>query len=133
MPTRPEFDDLSAADAAFARRARAQLRASEALDWTTTMRLQAARARAVSSVRPSATLPSWVRWAAPVALVAVVAGVLLNRHEARVVTAPSVASAVNLPAVDALEWATDEAGPGFYRDLEFYEWLERRSLSRPNA
>jgi len=48
-----------------------------------------------------------------------------------------VADAVNQTELAALEWAADEAGPDFYRDLEFYQWLEQhRKLDRlpePNA
>jgi len=40
---------------------------------------------------------------------------------------------VNATAPDALVWLSDEAGPDFYRDLEFYQWLQSRSPTEPNA
>jgi len=44
-----------------------------------------------------------------------------------------VLASVNAVSGDALMWVSDEAGPDFYRDLEFYEWLQSRSPTEPNA
>jgi hypothetical protein len=128
-----DFADLPEADAAFARLARRQLRASETLDWTSSVRLSAARARAVAAADKPAGSQPWLRWAAPAATAFLVMAYVSWQHDAALVETQEVSAAVNPVAPDALEWATDEAGPGFYRDLAFYQWLEHHSPSEPNA
>jgi hypothetical protein len=123
--------------------ARQRLRDSERLDYLESARLAAARARAVALLQPTAPrLPVW-SWLATPALLAALSFVVLNPSLHRLQT-PSAASeasaelvasigAVNASSPSALEWGTDEAGLDFYRDLEFYEWLQSRSPPEPNA
>lgn len=132
MTAQPDLSDLQPADAAFARRAQSLLRASETLDWNTARRLDAARARAIATAPSAMPAASWVRWAAPAAAALALVGVWLMPAPVAVDAGFSTA-AVNHMSPDALEWLADEAGPGFYRDLEFYQWLEHHSPPKPNA
>ena len=130
--TPTELQDLSTAERDFALGLRARLRAAETLDFTESARLAAARARAVAAVSPAGFSPAWGWLAAP----ALVAAVMFSWQQFRPapVSAPADAQvAVNASAPVALDWVSDEAGPDFYRDLEFYEWLQSRSQLKPNA
>ncbi|MES2683279.1 MAG: hypothetical protein V4650_07125 [Pseudomonadota bacterium] len=136
-----DLEDLSAADRAFALQARLGLRASESLNYVEAARLSAARAQAREVLmNKRGGSPAWAWFAVPVALAAVTVSVLRF--------SPFVAPESGLPAVGlqvqatidvnatdtaALEWVSDEAGPDFYRDLEFYEWLQSQSPAKPNA
>ena len=134
------FHDLSPADQAFVQQARQQLRASESLNYVESARLAATRAQARELLgQGQRTLPGW-GWLAVPAMVAAVA-LSLFRFELAAPVAPAptadvlaqLSSDVNAPSPDALVWVSDEAGPDFYRDLEFYEWLQSRSPAKPNA
>jgi hypothetical protein len=128
------FADLSPADRAFAQVAQTRLRASEVLDYTESARLAAARRRAVAALEERRSgIAAWLL--APAALATVALSFVLIPN--RLVSPPTGASAVNGLETAALEWVVDEAGPDFYRDLEFYRWLEQQSelgrLPEPNA
>lgn len=133
--TATDLAELSAADRAFAARARTALRATEALDYVESARLAAARRQAVSALDAPARRSAWLLAPTAAALgAALLIAVLPSRLASPVLPAtPSV----NQNELAALEWAADEAGPDFYRDLEFYQWLEQhRKLERlpePNA
>jgi hypothetical protein len=105
-----DFDELDERDRALAQRLRAQLRASEALNYVTQAKLAAARARALGAA-PRRT--GW--WVATGGLTAAaLLAVML------VLRAPH--SSVPTPA-DALELLTDDVEPEFYQDLDMYQWL----------
>ena len=135
-----DLDDLSPADRAFARAVRVQLRASEQLNYVETARLAATRARAQALIAPASHLPVWGWLAAPAAVAAIALSLmrvdsptpavapLLNADQLLVLSTD-----VNASPAAALEWVSDEAGPDFYRDLAFYEWLQSRSPTEPNA
>lgn len=130
-----DLDELPASDRAFAALARQRLRATEGLDYVEAARLAAARRRAISALDRPAQRPAWLLGPATAALaLALLIAVLPSRLT---VPANPVAVPVNQNELAALEWAADEAGPDFYRDLEFYQWLEQhRKLERlpePNA
>ena len=130
--TDTDLHDLATDDLAFARAARARLRASESLNYVEAARLAAARARACElREQPRFALPAW-GWVAAAAALAVIALSALRLVPS---TAPpaDVLASVNAVSGDALMWVSDEAGPDFYRDLEFYEWLQSRSPTEPNA
>ena len=127
------FEDLSAADRAFAQVAQARLRATEALDYTEAARLAAARRRAVAALEERrGGINRWLL--APAALASLVLGLALLPNR---LASPPTAPAVNALETAALEWTVDEAGPEFYRDIEFYRWLaqhpELGRLTEPNA
>ena len=133
MTAHLNFSELNTADAALARRAQALLRASETLDWNTARRLDAARGRALAAAtaRPAPVVLGW-RLAPAAALVLALVGVWLMPAPVALDAGFSTVAVNRLPP-DALEWVADEAGPGFYRDLEFYQWLEHHSPPKPNA
>lgn len=128
-----QFEDLSAADRAFAQLAQRRLRATEALDYTEAARLAAARRRAVAALdeRP-AGINRWLLAPAAIATLVIGFALLPNR-----LASPPAAPAVNGLETAALEWVVDEAGPEFYRDIEFYRWLAQQQelgrLVEPNA
>lgn len=129
-----DLAELSDADRTFALQARQALHASEALDFSESARLAAARHRALAALERPERRRAWLL--APAALaVALLIAVLPARLAVN--TAPVAPVAVNANDLVALEWAADEAGPDFYRDLEFYQWLsQQRELERhpePNA
>lgn len=135
-----DFAELSPADHAFVQAARVQLRASERLDYVESARLAATRAQA-RALMTHAEHRLGLGWLAAPAAVAAIAFSLMRFDT----SAPSIAplsssdalqvlsSDVNASSADALEWVSDEAGPDFYRDLAFYEWLQSRSQMEPNA
>lgn len=128
-----EFDDLAPGDSAFARAAQRALRASESLDYVESARLAAARRRALATLEAPALRP-W-RFAPAGAALAVALLVALLPSQLSAPAQPAVP--VNENMLAALEWSADEAGPDFYRDLEFYEWLSEHSETdrhpEPNA
>lgn len=137
--------DLAPADRAFAQLAQTRLRASEQLNYIESARLSATRAQVRELVAaPSPSMRGWSWLAVPAALAAVTFSVLRFDPAAAPVApvqAPSAEdllllsslSDVNASTPAALEWEFDEAGPDFYRDLAFYQWLQSRSSSEPNA
>lgn len=141
------YQELSPADRAFAEVAQKHLRASEQLNYVESARLAATRAQVRELVNTPRSNPLWAWIAAPAALAAVLVsmmpfGLTSLQHKATssvALTAPSaevlvtLANPVNAEPTDALSWVSDEAGPDFYRDLEFYEWLQSRSPTEPNA
>jgi hypothetical protein len=103
------FEELDERDRALARKLRAQLLASEELDYVTQAKLSAARARAVAATRRPA---GW--WmAGGLTAAAVLAAVMVLR----------VPDAAAPSAADTLELLTDELDPEFYQDLDMYQWL----------
>lgn len=136
-----DLQELQPADLAFALKARQQLRASETLNYVEAARLAATRAQAREMVQANhRQLPAWGWLAAPAAVAAVAFSLFRFDFPAPLIQSPPTADAlvqlstdVNAPSVDALVWVSDEAGPDFYRDLEFYEWLQSRSPAKPNA
>lgn len=136
-----DLQDLDPADRAFAQAARLQLRASEHLNYVESARLAATRAKAREMLaKPAHPLTAW-GWLAGSAAVAAMALLVLRFETAGQLPAthPSadvliqLSSDVNAAPADALMWVSDEAGPDFYRDLEFYQWLQSRSPTEPNA
>lgn len=139
------LQDLTPADRVFAELAQARLRASEGLNYVESARLSATRAQVRGlAAGPSPAMRGWGWLAVPAALAAVTFSVLRFDPAvapAATVQAPSAEdllllsslSDVNASTPAALEWEFDEAGPDFYRDLAFYQWLQSRSSSEPNA
>jgi|GEM_PF-3509489 len=135
-----DLAELSTAERAFAQTVRAQLRASEQLNYIESARLAATRAQARALIAPAAHHLSW-SWLAAPAAVAAIAFSLMRFDTSAPAIAPLPSSGalqalsgdVNASSADALEWVSDEAGPDFYRDLAFYEWLQSRSQMEPNA
>ncbi|TXH05692.1 MAG: hypothetical protein E6R07_02460 [Nevskiaceae bacterium] len=106
----PDQDD-------FAQSLRKLLRSSESVDRRTARRLAQARARAIVAAQPASTF----HWLVPAgAVAAAIAMVLSLRH-----AVPTSQPAPELQAADALDLLTDDKDPQFYRDLEFYKWLEK--------
>ena len=136
-----DLQELSHTDLAFAAKARQQLRASETLNYVEAARLAATRAQAREMLQTNhRQLPAWGWLAAPVAVAAVAFSLFRFDSSPALTQSPPTAAVlvqlstdVNAPAADALMWVSDEAGPDFYRDLEFYEWLQSRSPAKPNA
>jgi len=138
-----ELQYFSPEERAFIEAAQRRLRGSESLTYVESARLAATRAQIRELVsRPAPTRSSgWTWLAAPAAIAAVVFSVT-RFHPADLAppAAPTadvlegLASDVNAHTTAALVWVSDEAGPDFYRDLEFYEWLQKqRSPTEPNA
>jgi hypothetical protein len=103
-------------------RAQGLLRASaEQLDGTTRSRLTQARHAALAASQQHQDKGwSWLMPAAGAAAAAIVAVVLLNRPQ-EVAPAEQVAATVE---ADELDIVTSEDSLEFYRDVEFYAWLE---------
>lgn len=136
-----DLTELAPADRAFAQLARAQLRASESLNYIESARLAATRAQVQELLaQPPTRLPAWGWLAAPALLAAVTfSGLRFDPAAPSLPAAPNadvlleLSADVNASTPDALVWVSDEAGPDFYRDLAFYEWLQSRSPTEPNA
>lgn len=114
-------------DLALARAAAQALRQSEAVDNHTAAKLAAARQRALAVAGKP---PMARRWLVPagVSFAAVaLSAVLVLRPQQQTAQTAVIANAHD---VDALDLLTDDMSPMFYRDLEFYQWLERE---RPHA
>lgn len=106
-----DFEELEERDRELARKLRAQLRASEKLDFVTQSKLSAARARAVAAA--SSGQIGW--WMATGGLTAAAVLTVLLVVRAPQSVAPSTA--------DTLELMTDDVEPEFYQDLDLYQWL----------
>ncbi len=142
-----DLQDLEASDRAFAEAARQRLRASESLNYVETARLAAARAQARELMVSPRMAPVWGWLAAPAAIAALAVLVLRwgpvadtgSAVSAMAIPQPAaevlvgLADGVNDSSPDALMWVSDEAGLDLYADLEFYQWLQSRSRSEPNA
>ncbi|MEO8307711.1 MAG: hypothetical protein ABI616_06685 [Pseudomonadota bacterium] len=105
-----DLEELDERDRALAQRLRAQLRASEEVDYITQAQLSAARARAVAAT-PRHT--GWWLATGGFTAAAVLAVMLVTRTPQPVL--PGTA--------DALELLTDDVDPEFYQDLDLYQWL----------
>lgn len=141
------FQELPPADRAFAEVAQKHLRGSEQLNYVESARLAATRAQVRELINTPRSNPLWAWIAAPAALAAVLISMLpfgLTSIQDKAISsaalsAPSaevlvtLANPVNAASSDALSWVSDEAGPDFYSDLEFYQWLQSRSPTEPNA
>lgn len=96
------------------------LRDSErGIDFVSSSRLSAARARAVDAARrPGRSLAGW--WTVPGALLSavVLAWVLVPGH-----LISSGGGAAPVPQVEVIETLADDKTTGVYDDLEFYQWL----------
>lgn len=102
---------------------RALRESEDSFDAVTLMRLRAIRARALAVAAEPAHRAA-INWGVPLAAAAGLATwAMLPRL---LVEAPAPAPAEMTAAADALDLLTDERGPEFYRDLEFYRWLEER-------
>ena len=98
---------------------RSALRASEkTLDASSVARLVKARTRAVATLTAPALPPRWLLPAA-MAAAALVLTVTLRQFE------QDPHGRAGLRTADTLELLTDDKDPQFYRDLEFYKWLEQ--------
>ncbi|HUS23787.1 MAG TPA: hypothetical protein VM369_02480 [Candidatus Binatia bacterium] len=107
----------------FGRAGEALRESEQQLDAVTLMRLRAIRARALAEARPVAARHA-ANWAVPLAAAA---GLATWALLPRLMVAPGpVAGPAEVASVDALDLMTDEHGPDFYRDLEFYAWLQAR-------
>jgi hypothetical protein len=111
-------NDLDPGDRSFAESARRALRESEHLDAVSAARLAAGRRRALARAFGRNAAP-W-RWAAGFALAAtVLLAVILPRLQPQAPYDPA--------DTDTLEIVTDELGPDFYEDLDFYQALDDAS------
>jgi len=122
-------DDLDAEQAAFAADLAQRLRNSEQLDFVTTSRLSAARARALDAARRPQS-PLWgafgggrLALAGAVAVAAVTGALLLHPQAARQPDPAPVAM-----RGDALDLLLDEQDPQFYEDLEMLVWLDQQHV-----
>ena len=104
-------------------RAQGLLQASaEQLDGATRSRLTQARHAALDAIRQRQSKGwYWLMPAAGAAAAAIVAVVLMSRPQEVVLQAEQVAAAT---AADELEIVISEDSLEFYRDVEFYAWLE---------
>ncbi len=112
-------------DLALARAAAKTLRQSEAVDSDTAQRLAAARQHALSVAAKPAMARRLLVPAGAFAAIAL--AVMVLRPQPQTIAAPAIA---NAQGVDTLDLLTDDMSPAFYRDLEFYQWLEKE---RPHA
>ena len=112
-------------DLTLARAAAQALRQSETVDSHTAARLAAARRRALAvAAKPVMTR----RLLVPASAFAAIAlAVVVLRPQQQAMQAPLIADA---HGIDTLDLLTDDMSPAFYRDLEFYQWLEKE---RPYA
>jgi hypothetical protein len=106
-------------DQQLAQALRGALRASEAVDAVTAARLAAARRRALTA--PAAAHPAF-SWGLPAGMAAAALALALWVTPS---TQPGPALADTRTAA-ALDVLTDDNDPQFYRDLEFYQWLEQQ-------
>jgi hypothetical protein len=117
---RNETMDLSPEERAWRDSAGRALRESEQqFDAVTVARLRAARARAVGSI--GVFEHRHASWGFPMALAAGLLAVVLVP---RMSFEPRPGLPVNVAESHALEMLTDRVGPEFYRNLDFYLWLE---------
>lgn len=109
-------------DLALARAAAKALRQSEAVDSHTAGQLRAARQRALAVAGKPATTRRLLVPAGAFAVMALAAVVTL-RPQQQAASMPSPMADAH--GVEALDLLTDDMSPVFYRDLEFYQWLEK--------
>lgn len=134
-----DLDELSPANRAFALAVRVQLRASEQLNTVEAARFSATRARVRELLMPVDRSFAWGWLAAPAAVATIAFSLMRFDSSTPAAPMPSaeqllvLSTDVNASPAAALEWVSDEAGPDFYRDLAFYEWLQSRSQTEPNA
>lgn len=107
-------------DLALAYAAAKALRQSETVDSKTAAKLLIARRRALAvagtpSVPRRLLVPAGAFAAMALAVIA-----LRTQH-----VAPASLPVDEAHNIDALDLLTDEMSPSFYRDLEFYQWLEK--------
>lgn len=107
-------------DQAFVQSLRTALRASEAVDTATARRLALARARAVAAV-PADTRSGW-SWMVPAGMVTAALALVVGLHR----TSPVAPVPADQQTADTLDLLTDDKDPQFYRDLDFYKWLEKQ-------
>jgi hypothetical protein len=99
-----------------AARLRSALDEGSSLDAVTSARLSAAARRALAAATPRARAP---RWAGAAVAATVIAAVLLSLRPTGDAPLPAVA------LDESHEWLLEEeAGPEFYRNLDFYEDLD---------
>jgi hypothetical protein len=110
-------NELDGEDQAFAQAMARKLRASENVDRDTAARLAVARRRAVAN---AASRSPW-HWSLPIGAFATGVLALAMTLYPRQAAEP----AADAHVVDALDLLTDDKGPEFYRDLEFYRWLDQ--------
>lgn len=119
------FDELSPHDEALAAGLRAGLRQREtALDIGTTVRLRAARARAVGAAGEPARRTSWLYASGGLATAVAIATLLVLRPSQVGPTSATDGSA-HAARAEAFEVLTDDVDADFYEDLDLYRWLER--------
>lgn len=106
---------------ALARAAVKALRQSETVDSQTSARLAAARQRALAAAgKPAVTRRMLIPAGAFAAMALAAVALRPQQH-----VAPAPMPLADDRGVDALELLTDDMSPAFYRDLEFYQWLEK--------
>lgn len=110
---------------ALARAAAKALRQSETIDSHSAAKLASARQRALA-VAGKPAMSRRLLVPAGVFAAAALAAVMLRPQQA----APVLPPLADTQGVDALDLLTDDLSPAFYRDLEFYQWLEQE---RPHA
>ena len=106
-------------DQIFAQSLRTALRASEVVDVATARRLAQARARAVAAM-PAFASSGW-SWMVPAGMTTAALLLAVSLHQ----TGRSTSASSDLQTADTLDLLTDDKDPQFYRDLEFYKWLEQ--------
>ena len=115
------FDELPEAERELAQSLRATLRAGDDLDYVTSSRLRAARARALVTAQPKPR--GWLYATGGLTAAALVAAVIVLRMPSFGLS-HSVDTAATAQA-DAIEILTDDVDADFYEDLELYRWLDR--------
>lgn len=113
-----DLHDLPPSERALALRLRQRLRDSESLDFVTTSRLSAARARALDG-RDAGRRSTW--WWASGGLAAAAVAVIAVLVFAPALRTPGVVA--EPAAADSLDILTDDVDPELYEDLELYRWL----------
>ena len=106
-------------DLALGRAAAQALRQSETVDSHTAARLAAARQHALRVAGKPALARRVLVPASAFAAMALAAVVLRPQQPAQTPVA------ANTQGMETLDLLTDDASPAFYRDLEFYQWLEK--------
>ena len=108
-------------------RAQALLRESaEQLDGATRSRLTQARHAALAAAQRKPAATRWLVPATAGAAAAVLAVVMTTQTPDIETASPEMtAQTVNEPAVDELDIITAEDSLEFYRDVEFYAWLDQ--------
>jgi hypothetical protein len=119
------FDELSPRDKVLAERLHSGLRQREpSLGLTTTVRLRAARARAVGAAGEPARRTSWLYASGGLATAVAIATLLVLRPS-QVGPTSMPDSGVHATRAEAFDVLTDDVDAEFYEDLDLYRWLER--------